>query len=89
LTDGQPWLVNALARQATQFLIKDVSQPITQEVIEQAKEILIQRQDTHLDSLSEKLHEQRVQTIIEPMLAGQDIPNPPWDDIQYVLDLGL
>jgi hypothetical protein len=89
LTDGQPWLVNALARQATQVLVKDVSQPITIEVIEKAKEILIQRQDTHLDSLAERLRETRVKTIIEPILAGQELPDVPQDDIRYVLDLGL
>ncbi|QNP29840.1 ATP-binding protein [Cylindrospermopsis curvispora] len=89
LTDGQPWLVNALARQATQVLVKDVNQPITAEVINQAKEILIQRQDTHLDSLAERLREERVKTIIEPILAGEDLPDVPPDDIRYVLDLGL
>ncbi|MEB3227306.1 MAG: ATP-binding protein, partial [Synechocystis sp.] len=60
LTDGQPWLVNALAREATQYLVKDPAEPITMAVIEQAKEILIQRQDTHLDSLAERLREDRV-----------------------------
>ncbi|QNP28307.1 ATP-binding protein [Cylindrospermopsis curvispora] len=89
LTDGQPWLVNALARQATQVLVQDVNQPITAEVINQAKEILIQRQDTHLDSLAERLREARVKTIIEPILAGEDLPDIPPDDIRYVLDLGL
>ncbi|QNP28303.1 ATP-binding protein [Cylindrospermopsis curvispora] len=89
LTDGQPWLVNALARQATQVLVQDVNQPITAEVINQAKEILIQRQDTHLDSLAERLREERVKTIIEPILAGEDLPDVPPDDIRYVLDLGL
>ncbi|WP_211941704.1 ATP-binding protein [Cylindrospermopsis raciborskii] len=89
LTDGQPWLVNALARQATQVLVKDITQPITAEVINQAKEILIQRQDTHLDSLAERLREDRVKTIIEPILAGEDLPDVPQDDIRYVLDLGL
>ena len=89
LTDGQPWLVNALARQATQVLVKEVSQPITVEAIEQAKEILIQRQDTHLDSLAERLREDRVKTVIQPILAGQDLPDVPPDDIRYVLDLGL
>ncbi|UJL32431.1 ATP-binding protein [Cylindrospermopsis raciborskii Cr2010] len=89
LTDGQPWLVNALARQATQVLVQDVNQPITAEVINQAKEILIQRQDTHLDSLAERLREERVKAIIEPILAGEDLPDIPPDDIRYVLDLGL
>ncbi|MGJ0606129.1 ATP-binding protein [Cylindrospermopsis raciborskii] len=89
LTDGQPWLVNALARQATQVLVQDMNEPITAEVINQAKEMLIQRQDTHLDSLAERLREERVKTIIEPILAGEDLPDVPPDDIRYVLDLGL
>ena len=89
LTDGQPWLVNALARQATEVLVKDVTQSISAEVINQAKEILIQRQDTHLDSLGERLREDRVKAIIQPMLAGEELPNVPPDDIRYLLDLGL
>ncbi|MFM7578988.1 MAG: ATP-binding protein, partial [Microcystaceae cyanobacterium] len=87
LTDGQPWLVNAIARQATEFLVTDKTQAITLEVIEQAKEILIQRQDTHLDSLAERLREDRVKTIIEPILAGEELPDVPPDDIRYLLDL--
>lgn len=74
-TAGQPWLVNALARQATQVLVKEVSQPITVEVLEKAKEILIQRQDTYLDSLAERLREKRVKSIIEPILAGGELPD--------------
>jgi hypothetical protein len=89
LTDGQPWLVNAIARQVTEFLAKDVTIPITVDLIDQAKEILIQRQDTHLDSLAERLREDRVKAIIEPILAGLDLPNIPDDDIRYLLDLGL
>ena len=89
LTDGQPWLVNAIARQVTEYLAKDVTIPITVDLIDQAKEILIQRQDTHLDSLAERLREDRVKAIIEPILAGLDLPNIPDDDIRYLLDLGL
>jgi hypothetical protein len=89
LTDGQPWLVNAIARQATEVLAKDIATPITVDLINQAKEILIQRQDTHLDSLSERLREARVKAVIEPILAGQDLPNVPNDDIRYLVDLGL
>ena len=89
LTDGQPWLVNALAKEITEYLAKDVIVTITVELINQAKEILIQRQDTHLDSLAERLREERVQMIIEPILAGQDLPNIPEDNLRYVLDLGL
>ena len=89
LTNGQPWLVNALAKEATEYLVKDVKQSITFEVIEQAKEILIQRQDTHLDSLAERLRETRVKNIIEPILAGEELSDIPPDDIRYLVDLGL
>jgi hypothetical protein len=89
LTQGQPWLVNALARQATQFLAPDPKTPITVKIIERAKEILIERQDTHLDSLAERLREPRVRQIIEPMLAGRELGDVPYDDLRFVLDLGL
>jgi hypothetical protein len=89
LTQGQPWLVNALARQTVEELLPDEATPITPSHIHQAKEILIQRQDTHLDSLAERLREDRVRAIIEPVLAGQSLPVVPNEDLQYLLDLGL
>jgi len=89
LTQGQPWLVNAIAKEITEYIAKDPVIPITPELVNQSKEILIQRQDTHLDSLAERLREDRVRAIIQPILAGQELPDVPQDDIRYVLDLGL
>lgn len=89
LSQGQPWLVNALAKEVVEELVSDPSIEITVNHIDQAKEILIQRQDTHLDSLAERLREPRIQAIIEPMLAGQELTEVPNEDIQFVLDLGL
>jgi hypothetical protein len=89
LTDGQPWLVNAIARQLTEEIAPDPTTVITPAMVEIAKEILIRRQDTHLDSLAERLREDRVKAIIEPMLAGQELPNVPNDDRQYLVDIGL
>ncbi len=89
LTQGQPWLVNALARQAVEVIAPDPKQPVDATVIDRAKEILIARQDTHLDSLAERLREERVRRIIEPMLAGRTLGDVPLEDIQFVLDLGL
>jgi hypothetical protein len=89
LTQGQPWLVNALARQMVEEIAPDPTQPLTIVQVEQAKERLIQRQDTHLDSLAERLREDRVKAIIEPMLAGQELGNVTNEEIQFVLDLGL
>jgi hypothetical protein len=89
LTQGQPWLVNALAKIAVEELVPDSKEPITVPDIHQAKKILIERQETHLDSLAERLREPRVKQIIEPMLAGGSLGNLPPDDIRFVLDLGL
>jgi type II secretory pathway predicted ATPase ExeA len=89
LTQGQPWLVNALAKEVVEYLVKDTTVLITPDHLQTAKEILIRRQDTHLDSLAERLREDRVRAIIEPMLAGQTLGDTPNDDRQYLLDLGL
>jgi len=89
LTQGQPWLVNALAKEIVEEMVTDTRVAITAEHINEAKEVLIRRQDTHLDSLTEKLREPRVKAIIEPILAGQALGDTPSDDRQYLLDLGL
>jgi len=92
LTQGQPWLVNALAYETT-FTMRagrDRSRPITAEMIQQAKENLILRGETHLDQLTDKLREPRVRRVIEALLIGRDaLVELPDDDLQYVADLGL
>lgn len=89
LTQGQPWLVNALARQLTEVIVRDRAVAITAADVDTARDLLIERQDTHLDSLAERLRDPRVRAVIEPMILGSDIPVLPPDDLRYVLDLGL
>ncbi|MBB1125187.1 AAA-like domain-containing protein [Thiospirillum jenense] len=91
LTQGQPWLVNALAYHVCFRLPagRERSQSITITHINQAKEYLIINRVTHLDQLADKLREERVRRVIEPMLAGTVLDNVPDDDIQYLIDLGL
>ena len=89
LTQGQPWLVNALARQVVEVVVPDPAVAVTARHVDEAKEILIRRQDTHLDSLAERLREPRVRRVVEPILAGTSIADVPEDDIRFVLDLGL
>jgi len=92
LTQGQPWLVNALAYETT-FTMRagrDRSRPITAEMIQQAKENLILRRETHLDQLTDKLKEERVRRVVEPMLQGYELERAVTeDDLRYVADLGL
>jgi hypothetical protein len=88
-SQGQPWLVNALARQLVTTLVPDRRQPLTAAHVDAAKELLLKRQDTHLDSLAERLREPRVRRILEPMLAGLALGNVPDDDLRFAQDLGL
>jgi hypothetical protein len=55
LAQGQPWLVNALAKVAVEELVTDTSQPICRANIERAKVLLIERQETHLDNMANRL----------------------------------
>jgi len=87
LTGGQPWLVNALAREVVATVA--APQAITPAAIDRARDVLIARQDTHLDSLAERLREPRVQAVIEPILAGEALPPLLPDDVRFALDLGL
>jgi hypothetical protein len=89
LSQGQPWLVNAIAKIVVEDLVTDRRIAITPEQIDRAKEILIQRMDTHLDSLVERLKENRVRHVIEPILSGGAFDDIPEDDRRFVLDLGL
>ena len=91
LTQGQPWLVNALAYRACFELPtgRDRAQPITTGLIDTAKEQMILERVTHLDQLAHKLGEPRVRRIIEPMLAGTSIATVADSDRDYLVDLGL
>jgi hypothetical protein len=90
LTRGQPWLTNALARQLVETLVPDRAKPVDAEHVDRAAEILIERRDTHLDSLIERLREPRVERVISPILEGELVLGDRLDDdVAYVEDLGL
>ncbi|MCD4811962.1 ATP-binding protein, partial [bacterium] len=85
LTSGQPWLVNALGYEAC-FKMKegrDRLKPVTKLMIEQSKDNIILRRDTHIDQLMDKLREERVKRVVNPMLQGLDMEHASEDDIQY------
>jgi hypothetical protein len=90
-TQGQPWLVNALAREIIREMRVELPTPITADHVDEAKERLILARATHLDSLVSKLYEPRVQRVIEPLIAGilPDGGQTFNDDVSYVRDLGL
>jgi hypothetical protein len=91
-TGGQPWLVNAIARECVEeILARDLTKPVTAELMNLAAENLLRRRDTHLDSLYERLKEERVRRVVEPVMLGQEFSAAGLmnDDTQYTLDLGL
>ena len=92
-TFGQPWLVNALGQGITWEMNRnrDRSRKITLSDYKEAREELIQSRTTHLDQLTDKLQEPRVQRVLEAILSGETggVDKIRVDDQQYVEDLGL
>ena len=92
LSEGQPWVVNALGYEVCFKMEagRERSNSVTTAMIEDAKERIVLRRETHLDQLIDKLQEDRVRRVIAPILAGDDEPEHlKLDDIMYVRDLGL
>ncbi len=91
LSKGQPWLVNALANQiVSKILEDDYSKKITLDIVQEAKNQLVLRRDTHLDSLIDKLKEDKVKSIVQAIINGESILFDSLDDsIAYVRDLGI
>ena len=90
-SQGQPHLVNALARWCVEKIHKDdFSQPVTGADMEEAKEKIVRERGTHLDSLMERMKEPRVRRVVEPVMLGGDLNRDSLsDDLRYVLDLGI
>jgi hypothetical protein len=91
LSGGQPWLVNALANHiVSRILDDDYRQPITVALVQQARDALIQRRDTHLDSLMDKLREPRVRAVVSAVINGSTPDFDHYNDaILYARNLGI
>ena len=90
-TLGQPWLVNALAYETCfeRKAKRNRTRAVTADDVAEAREALIVRRVTHLDQLADKLREDRVRRVVEPMLSGADERRATNRDVEYVRDLGL
>ena len=91
-TQGQPWLVNALAAQACfrSQRGRNRDRAISADDIVEAREQLILRREIHLDQLMDKLREDRVRRVVEPLLSGgADERSFMARDAEDVRDLGL
>ena len=88
-TQGQPWLVNALGHRTCFRSDRGREQAITDGDMLEAQEQLIVERVVHLDQLADKLREERVRRVIEPLLSGGDRREFAARDLEYVRDLGL
>lgn len=88
-TDGQPYLVNALAQHCVRAQVTDRSLPVEPHHIDEAREALTRARVTHLDHLDQRLNEERVAEIIAPILASNDVEGMRSDNLEYCIDLGL
>ena len=90
-TQGQPWLVNALAEETCFYgeFAEVWDHPVDADAILAAQEQLILRRETHLDQLADKLKEERVRRVVEPLLSGGEVRRFADRDLEYVRDLGL
>jgi type II secretory pathway predicted ATPase ExeA len=90
LSQGHPWLVNAIADQIVNRDVEDRAIAVSSVHVEAAKETIIQERRTHIDSLLARLREDRVRRVIEPMIVGGQVEGDSLDDdFAYVLGLGL
>jgi hypothetical protein len=85
-TQGQPWLVNAIAREVIiKMLQPDYIKPVTAGLVSDAIQAIIMHRDMHIDSPLER----RVRKVIEFVITGKDFIGRLSDDFIYVKDLGL
>ncbi|MDR1041725.1 MAG: ATP-binding protein [Deltaproteobacteria bacterium] len=91
-SEGQPWLVNALAYEATVKLLKnDRTTTVSGECIDRAAVAMLSRDEAHFGSLKSRLRESRVKMVMEaalfaPASLADDFSD---EDLDYVVDLGL
>jgi hypothetical protein len=91
-TEGQPWLVNAIARDIIdKQLNNDYSATIDASHVEIAANELILRNEVHLSSLIERLDEPRVRMVMTAAVSISDVRADSLleSDIKYCVDLGL
>ncbi|KJJ83606.1 protein containing DUF1703 [Candidatus Omnitrophus magneticus] len=83
--------MNAVANEIVEKILKsDYTKKITLAHAEEAKENLIKRRDTHLDSLIDKLKESKVNKIVTAVINGDLMDfNTYNDNLLYCRDLGI
>jgi hypothetical protein len=91
-TEGQPWLVNALAREIVEKIVfNHYSNDIDGALIDEAANKLMSEDHLHFLSLSERMKEPAIIRVIDAIISGSQNPCMPIQDIdiKYSVALGL
>ncbi|MDR1039080.1 MAG: ATP-binding protein [Deltaproteobacteria bacterium] len=99
-TDGQPWLVNALASDIVKIQLRNqFSEIVTGTHVDTAANKLIFSREHHFDSLLERLKDHKVRRVMSAVIAGSQLTSSMIvddpvntifdDDIQLCVDVGL
>ena len=89
---GQPWIVNSLFARATlRILDEESTETVTKDLIKQARLQMIEARETHLDSLSERLRDPRIEHVVQTIITGGADPSigRATRDVELAMDLGL
>lgn len=86
LTDGQPWLVNALAKEIVDEIVVDRARVVAVADVDAAKDVLIRRD---FGGFVERLRDPRVRRVLEPILANEALVRVAQEDLRYAQDLGF
>ena len=89
---GQPWIVNSLFARATlRILDEESTETVTKDLIKQARLQMIEARETHLDSLSERLRDPRIEHVVQTIITGGADPSigRANRDVELAMDLGL
>jgi hypothetical protein len=89
-TQGQPWLVNAIANEIICGILQsDYTKSITSGMVGEAIKTVIQSRDSHIRYIQDIIEEESVRSVIEQIITGGDTFNITTDARECVLDLGL
>ncbi len=81
-TAGQPWLVNRLGTILTVDIKPETTEPITEQDVEKAIEILLYEENSHFDNVTEKAKQYK-ETFIDVVFNG--VEYIPGDEEQSIL----
>jgi len=91
LTQGQPWLINAIADLIISSILgNDYYEDITYKHLTRAQHLLLERRETHIDNVLKKLREPPIKLVIEAIINGEAPDFTQFKDaLSYARSMGI